>query len=143
MTRGSINFFNEDISYNLKQKINLKNWIRDTIESEGQKLKEINFIFCSDEYLLQINEQYLNHSTYTDIITFDNSEKAGYIIADIFISIERVLENAGKFNISSTDELHRVLIHGTLHLLGYKDKPKAKKVLMTAMEDKYLNLRTF
>lgn len=143
MTRGSINFFNEDVSYSLKQKINLKNWIRDTIENEGQKLKEINFIFCSDEYLLQINQQYLNHSTYTDIITFDNSEKAGYIVADIFISIERVLENAGKFNTPPGDELHRVLIHGTLHLLGYKDKPKAKKVLMTAMEDKYLSLRTF
>lgn len=143
MSRGSINFFSEDITYNVKQKLKLKNWIRDTIAEEGQKLNEINFIFCSDDYLLQINQQFLKHSTYTDIITFDNSEKSGYIVADIFISIERILENAGKFKTSVTDELHRVLIHGTLHLLGYTDKPKTKKVLMTAMEDKYLKLRTF
>jgi probable rRNA maturation factor len=143
MSRGSINFFNEDITYSLKQKIHLKNWIRDTIEAEGYKLLEINFIFCSDDYLLKINEEFLNHSTYTDIITFDNSEKTGHILADIFISIERILENAAQFNTVVTDELHRVLIHGTLHLLGYTDKPKTKKVLMTAMENKYLNLRAF
>jgi rRNA maturation RNase YbeY len=143
MSRGRINFFNEDISYKLHQKLRLKNWIRQTIETEGQKLKEINFIFCSDIYLLEINQQFLKHSTYTDIITFDNSEKPGYIIADIFISVERVLENAKKYNKHADDELHRVLIHGTLHLLGYKDKPKTNKILMTAMEDKYLNLRNF
>ena len=138
-----ISFFEEDIKYNLKGKTNVKQWIKDTIAAEGYKLDELTYIFCSDAYLLQINQQYLNHDTYTDIITFDNSSEDGVITGDIFISIERIRENAAKFNQSVTDELHRVIIHGTLHLLGYKDKTAVDSKNMTQMEDKYLDKRGF
>jgi len=139
----AINFFEEDISFTLKNKTLVKRWITDTILAEGYRLKELNYIFCSDEYLLQINQQYLNHDTLTDIVTFDNSEKPGLITGDIFISIERIQENAMKFKVSETDELHRVIIHGALHLLGYKDKTKTAKAEMTQKEDFYLTKRIF
>ena len=138
----AISFFTESVSYNLPQKLKIKKWIKATIEQEGYKLQELNFIFCSDEYLLGINKQYLNHDTYTDIITFDNSEEEKHIISDIFISIERVKENAKTFKTSEFDEVCRIMIHGTLHLLGYKDKGKAAKTLMTQKEDEYLGYRT-
>lgn len=140
---GTINFFNEDISLNIKNKIKLKNWIRETIQAEGYKLRELNFIFCTDSYLLEINKQYLNHDTLTDIITFDNSDVDKLIMGDIFISYERIRDNSIDFKVTETDELHRIIIHGTLHLLGYKDKTKADKALMTDNEDKYLRLRQF
>ena len=139
----AIHFFEEDITYKLKQKISVRQWITETIQAEGYKLKELNYIFCSDQYLLQINQQYLNHDTYTDIITFDNSETEGSIVGDIFISIERIRENAAKFNTPETDELHRVIIHGALHLLGYTDKSVAAKQKMTEKEDFYLAKRDF
>ena len=138
-----ISFFEEDIQYNLKDKIKVKQWIKDTIAAEGYKLDELTYIFCSDAYLLQINQQYLNHDTYTDIITFDNSSEDKVITGDIFISIERIRENAAKFNQSIADELHRVIIHGALHLLGYKDKTAIDSKNMTQMEDKYLDKRGF
>ena len=143
MPRVLIHFFHEDISYTLKQKSKVREWISSTIKEEGDKLKELNFIFCSDDYLLKINQEYLKHDTYTDIITFDNSEKEGEINGDIYISIERVSENAKNFNTSEINELHRVIIHGTLHLLGYLDKSKKDKVLMTEKEDFYLHKRQF
>jgi probable rRNA maturation factor len=139
----AVNFFQEEVSFTLKDKLKLKKWIKETIESEGYKLKELNFIFCSDEYLLQINQQYLDHDTFTDIITFDNSEEEGKIIGDIFISIERIRENAKTFNVTEERELQRVIIHGTLHLLGYPDKKPADKKVMTGKEDFYLNKLTF
>ncbi|WP_259071271.1 rRNA maturation RNase YbeY [Mucilaginibacter sp. X4EP1] len=138
----AIQFFEEDIAYKLKNKTAVRQWINETVQAEGFKLKELNYIFCSDDYLLQINQQYLNHDTYTDIVTFDNSEEDKIIVSDIFISIERIRENALKFNITETDELHRVIIHGALHLLGYKDKSTADKQKMTLKEDFYLNKRT-
>jgi probable rRNA maturation factor len=139
----AISFFEEDITYKLKHKTALRQWITKTIQTEGYQLKELSYIFCSDSYLLQINRQYLNHDTYTDIITFDNSDTDKVITGDIFISIERVRENAAKFGISETDELHRVIIHGVLHLLGYKDKTPVTKQKMTQKEDFYLNKRGF
>ena len=138
-----ISFFEEDIQFKLKNKAQVRQWITDTIIAEGYKLKELTYIFCSDAYLLQINQQYLDHDTYTDIITFDNSEEEGKITGDIFISIERIRENAKKFSVSETDELHRVIIHGSLHLLGYKDKTAASKEKMTQKEDEYLSKRSF
>ena len=143
MSRLPIHFFPEDISYTLKQKLLVRGWINQTILTEGYRLGELSFIFCSDEYLLKINREYLNHDTYTDIITFDNSEEDKVITGDIFISIERVKENSRKFNVNERDELHRVMIHGTLHLLGYPDKGKEAKKVMTAKEDHYLLLREF
>ena len=139
----SINFFEEDISFKLKNKTAVKQWIKTTIEAEGYKLKELNYIFCSDEYLLKINQQYLDHDTYTDIVTFDNSEKDRIIEGDIFISIDRIRENAVKFNSGEANELHRVIIHGALHLLGYQDKTAEKKKIMTEKEDQYLGQRNF
>jgi len=139
----AIHFFEEDILFKLKNKTKIRQWITGTIQAEGYRLQELNFIFCSDAYLLQINQQYLNHDTYTDIITFDNSEIEKVIVGDIFISIERIRENASKFNVPEENELHRVIIHGVLHLLGYKDKTAESKNLMTSMEDKYLAQRLF
>jgi rRNA maturation RNase YbeY len=138
-----IQFFEEDISYKIKNKTAVRLWITQTIRAEGFKLKELTYIFCSDDYLLRINQQYLNHDTYTDIITFDNSDENNVVQGDIFISIDRVRENALKFSTSETDELHRVIIHGALHLLGYKDKTPVTKQKMTQKEDFYLNKRVF
>ncbi|MBD3748427.1 MAG: rRNA maturation RNase YbeY [Sphingobacteriales bacterium] len=141
MPKLPIYFFNEGISYKIKEINKLRAWINQTIENEKHQLIELNFIFCSDVYLLKINQQYLNHDTYTDIITFDNGDISGEIYGDIFISIDRVKENAKSFKTTLNNELHRVIIHGTLHLLGYKDKSKAEKDLMTQKEDFYLNRR--
>lgn len=138
MPRSAIHFFSEDISFNLKQKNLIRKWVKNTIEEEHYQLGELNFIFCSDTHLLSINQQYLNHDTYTDVITFDNSGENNRILGDIFISIDRVRENALSFNVPEQDELHRVMIHGTLHLLGYPDKGKKAKALMTAKETYYL-----
>jgi probable rRNA maturation factor len=139
----TIQFFEEDITYKLKNKTAVRKWITETIVAEGFKLAELTYVFCSDEYLLQINQQYLNHDTYTDIITFDNSEEHSTIAGDIFISIERIKENAAKFAVTEAQELHRVIIHGALHLLGYKDKSVADKKKMTLKEDYYLSKRSF
>lgn len=138
MSRLQIHFFTEDVSFNLKHKISLRKWLKDTVEAEGYKLKELNFVFCSDTYLLSINQQFLKHDTLTDIITFDNSDKFHVIVGDIFISLDRVRENALTFMASEENELHRVMVHGTLHLLGYPDKGKSAKSIMTSKENYYL-----
>ncbi|MGF1922693.1 MAG: rRNA maturation RNase YbeY [Bacteroidia bacterium] len=132
-------FFTEDTNYTLKQKTKIRSWITSTILAEQYILSELNFILCSDDYLLRINQDYLQHDDYTDVITFDNSEELKTIVGDIFISIDRIKENAQQFNSSTEKELRRVMIHGTLHLLGYKDKTKAAKSQMTAKEDHYLS----
>jgi len=139
----AIAFFEEDINYKLKNKIRVKQWINSTIRAEGFKLSELAYVFCSDAYLLKINQQYLDHDTYTDIITFDNSERDDVVLGDIFISIDRIRENAAKFNVSENTELHRVIVHGVLHLLGYKDKTATDKQKMTEKEDFYLGKRGF
>ncbi|MBC8987125.1 rRNA maturation RNase YbeY [Pedobacter sp. N36a] len=140
MAKPAVHFFTEDLSYTLKKKTMLKAWIKAIIEKEGYSLQELNFILCSDEYLLRINQEYLNHDTYTDVITFDNSDELKMIVGDIFISLERIQENAKTFKHTVADELYRVMAHGTLHLLGYKDKGKAAKTLMTQKEDESLAL---
>ncbi|CAM4191904.1 rRNA maturation RNase YbeY [Pedobacter westerhofensis] len=140
MRKAPVYFFSEEVKYTLKNKIRIRNWINETIVAEGYQLEELNFILCSDEYLLAMNQQYLKHDTYTDVITFDNSEGLKTILGDIFISIERIQENAGQFKSTTEQELCRVMIHGTLHLLGYKDKGKAAKTMMTQKEDQYLAL---
>ncbi|UOE49349.1 rRNA maturation RNase YbeY [Mucilaginibacter sp. SMC90] len=139
----AINFFEEDTTFKPKQKAQLRQWIKETVIAEGFKLKELNYIFCSDAYLLQINQQYLDHDTFTDIVTFDNSEVEGDIVGDIFISIDRIRENGAQFKTGETDELHRVIIHGALHLLGYTDKSVVTKQKMTQKEDEYLAKRNF
>lgn len=139
MAAKSIHFFTEDISFLLNNKGLIRKWIAQTIIDESHQLQELNFIFCSDQYLLSINQQFLKHDTFTDIITFDNGTEKGKIYGDIFISVDRVKENAKKFKTSFNDELHRVMIHGTLHLLGYPDKGKEAKAIMTQKEDFYLS----
>jgi rRNA maturation RNase YbeY len=138
---ASIRFFAEDLDFKLPHPRKTTSWIKETILKEKKEQGNLNFIFCSDEYLHSINVQYLNHTTYTDIVTFDSSETKGLIEGDIFISVERIKENASKFNTSFDEELHRVIIHGVLHLIGYSDKGVAKKAAMRRKEDTYLSLR--
>ena len=120
----------------------IKKWIDVVIKKEKRKLGEIHYVFVSDEELLEMNEQFLKHNTYTDIITFDYSE-GKTINGDIFISIDRVKDNASKFKTEFNDELHRVIIHGVLHLCGYKDKTKKDASLMRKMEENSLSKRSF
>lgn len=143
MALRDISFFSEDIDFTLKNKQAVREWISNTVKSEGfHRISELNFIFCSDDYLLEINKQYLNHDTYTDIVTFDSSADENTIAGDVFISVDRIHENARKFQVAEVDELHRVIIHGVLHLCGYHDKKKEDKVLMTSKEDTYLSRRS-
>ncbi len=137
-----INFQTENIQFTLKHKTILKDWIKSIIAKKKRKTGEITFVFCSDDYLLKINKQYLNHDTFTDIITFDYSkgDRKKSISGDIFISVERIKENAIKYSKSAENELHRVIIHGILHLLGYTDKTKIAKEEMTMQENMYLKV---
>lgn len=137
----SLHFFEEEVDFKLPNPRKTSNWIKESIKKEKKKLVELNYIFCSDKYLREINIQYLKHKTYTDIVTFDTSEGPGLIQGDIFISIDRVRENAAKFNTEFEEEIHRVIIHGVLHLLGYSDKNSRKKSIMRKKEDAYLSLR--
>ena len=135
----SIQYFNEDVAFPKLLKRKSNNWIKDVIVSEGMKPGDVSFIFCSDNYLLEVNKKYLNHDYFTDIITFDYVEN-GIVNGDIFISIDRVGENARGYKTTFENELNRILIHGVLHLLGYKDKTKKDKSVMTEKEDFYLNV---
>ena len=113
-------------------------WITESMKNEGKSIEELNYIFCDDEYLLEINRQYLDHDYYTDVIGFDNSED-DVLTGDIFISEERVADNAKQNNVSFENELARVMIHGILHFAGYPDKGEEEKRIMTEKEDFYLN----
>ncbi len=134
------------ISFNYKTKFQLQNeaqrkhWISYTIANEDCSEGDINYIFCDDEYLLTLNQEYLDHDTLTDIISFDYTV-GKELHGDIFISIERVLENAKKFNVKVVDEIDRVMIHGILHYCGYNDKSGDEKTLMRSKEDYYLSRR--
>ena len=131
-----LTFHTEDIDFELENAENIQQWILQTIEEEGGTLSFINYIFCSDTYLHRINVEYLDHDTYTDIITFPYSDET--IESDIFISIDRIRENAKTFNVSFERELHRVMIHGVLHLLGYGDKTEEEQKAMRGREDFWL-----
>lgn len=131
-------YFNEEVTFHLKNKRQINRWIISTIESEGRIVGNINYIFCSDKYLHKLNVTFLGHDNLTDIITFPADEDK--ISGDIFISIERITENSNKFNLPFSNELFRVMIHGVLHLLGYKDKKKEEKIKMTSKEDYCLSL---
>lgn len=135
-----IHFHYEEIAFKVSKATQVKSWLKSVAVGEGQSIKEINYIFCSDPYLLQINRDHLDHDYLTDIITFDNSEISGKIESDIFISIDRVKENAAQYEASFETELKRVMVHGLLHLLGYKDKSAKEKQQMRAKEDHYLSL---
>lgn len=135
-----INFFNEEINFDLQDSQKIRNWVIQAAKSENYRVGTINYIFCSDDYLLNVNQDFLKHDYYTDIITFDNSDQEGIISSDIFISIDRVKDNAAKDSIIFLNELHRVMIHGILHLVGYQDKTDDDKRIMRSKEDSYLTL---
>jgi rRNA maturation RNase YbeY len=134
---AKISFSNADKKLTLKNKKNIAQWIISTIEKEKKECGQIAYIFCSDDYLLDLNQRFLNHNTYTDIITFDYSE-GKTLNGEIYISIDRVKENAKNFEVDFETELLRVIIHGALHLAGYKDKTKEQKEKMRKKEDQYL-----
>jgi len=133
----NILFFNEDIKLPEADFDKLKNWIAHTISSEGKEGGNINFIFCSDEYLLEVNQKYLNHDYFTDVITFDYSYES-LISGDIFISYERIADNSKEYNYDIDEEFRRICVHGVLHLLKYNDKSNSEKLLMTTKENFYL-----
>ena len=136
----TIEFNNTNLTFELEDQEKISKWISGFIKDEGYKLDHINYIFCSDKYLFELNQKYLDHDTYTDIITFDLSEKKGFIYGEIYISIQRIKANAKKFETTFLHELHRVMIHGIIHLCGYNDKTSKQKSEMRAKEDEYLAL---
>jgi len=134
--------YNYETRFELNNPEELSNWVSASIEKENYKEGDLNYIFCTDHYLLNMNNKYLKHNTLTDIISFDYT-MGKTISGDIFISIDRVTENALKYKVRINDELHRVMIHGVLHFCGFKDKTTSEKELMRKKEDYYLALRTF
>ncbi|MFK7001486.1 rRNA maturation RNase YbeY [Flavobacterium oreochromis] len=131
--------YNYETNFLLSNEVDYTEWIKTVIESENKELNEINYIFCNDEYLLEINKQYLDHDYYTDVISFDYTEN-NLIAGDIFISIDRIKENAIDLGVSFDEELKRVIIHGVLHYCGYKDKTSSEEELMRLKEDEKIKM---
>lgn len=131
----AVYFFEEELEFDLPEKLKIKRWLHHIAKGEGFRIKNLNFIFCNDEYLYRLNVEYLNHNTYTDIITFDNSESDKYLEGDIYISIDRVKENAVNRGGDFLMELKRVMSHGLFHLCGYPDKSPSQKKTMRSKED--------
>ena len=139
----AIEFFCEDVEKPRVKYIALKKWIKDVIESHKREVGKIGYVFCSDEYLLNMNREYLKHDYYTDVLTFDNTEEGEKkISAEIYISVDRVAENAKTYSTEST-EMFRVIIHAILHLLGYNDQTPSEKEKMRAAEDQCLAMPGF
>lgn len=133
-----IRFFNEDVPYKLTQKQAIRQWLKQQAEAEGYSVGDLNYIFCSDDYVLQVNRDYLQHDYYTDIITFDQSEEDDKLEGDIFISVDRVADNAQQVGVSAEQEMRRVLAHGMLHLCGYGDKTDEEAAQMRAKEEEWM-----
>jgi probable rRNA maturation factor len=131
--------FNYENDFELQNEDQISNWISKVILSENKKEGDINYIFCDDEYLLNLNEQYLDHDTLTDIISFDYSV-GNELHGDIFISVERVQDNATDFNVTFDEELKRVLVHGILHYCGYKDKSESEEQVMRQKEEEKMKM---
>jgi len=136
-------FFNEDINFKFQGKNKFKAWLKKVADKEGFSINNLNYIFCSDDYLHKINLEYLDHDTYTDIITFDNSEDESTIEGDIFISIDRVSENSQTLNTVFEEEVKRVIVHGLLHLCGYDDHTPEDKAEMRRLESEYILIFDF
>ncbi len=133
-----IRFFNEDSPYKLPQKQAVRKWLTQQAKAERFRIGDLNYIFCSDEHVLQVNRDYLDHDYYTDIITFDQSEEEDLIEGDIFISVDRVTDNAAQLGVSTEQEMRRVLAHGLLHLCGYGDKSPDEEQAMRTKENEWL-----
>lgn len=136
-----IEFYSET-DFKIEDTKALSHWISEIILHENHELGDLTYVFCDDAYLHKLNLQFLNHDTLTDIISFDNS-LGKQIHGEIYISVERVKENAGTYQVAFLDELHRVIIHGVLHFCGYKDKTKKQQETMSCKENEALDLRTF
>ena len=139
MPPPKIQFFYLDVSPSIKNKNALKGYIESIFKKEETPISHVNCIFCTDAYLLSLNSHYLKHNSFTDIITFSLSEKGADVYGEIYISADRVKENAVKFQVPYGKELHRVIFHGVLHLCGYNDKTNKQSSLMRKKEDLYLN----
>lgn len=135
-----VQFHFDKVRLSLKERGELKTFLNDLVIKEKKKLNHLNYIFCSDKSILDINRKYLNHNFYTDVVTFDLSSTPGEIIGDIFISADRIRDNAKSLELPITTELYRVMLHGLLHLCGYNDKTENQRKLMRMKEDFYLNL---
>lgn len=133
----AINFFSEKIAFKPKQSLKLKAWIKSVASEEGYQVGTLNYVFCDDDYIIETNRQYLQHDYYTDIITFDYTEK-NEISGDLVVSLDTVRSNAEKLGVDFNGELCRVIIHGILHLCGYKDKTDEEEKKMRALEDHHL-----
>lgn len=140
VSMASINYFSQKPRFKLRHPKKTSNWIKKAIEKESASLISLNYVFCTDDYLREINIQFLKHKTFTDIITFNYNPSETEIEGEIYISIDRVHENAATYKTDFFTELNRVMIHGVLHLLGYNDKSKAEKAAMREKEDTYLSL---
>ena len=136
-----ISFNKVETDFDLPDLDKLKIWLKEVILSEGKSLGELNYVFVDDQYLLGINQEFLQHDSFTDIITFPLGSSSGIVSGEIYISIERIKENAVKLKVSFDNELRRVMVHGALHLLGYEDGTDAEKRVMRSKEDYYLNLQ--
>jgi rRNA maturation RNase YbeY len=134
----AIQFTAHEVTVKIRNKTKLKTFLKALFQKNGQGLRGLQYVFCSDAYLLEMNQQFLQHDTYTDIITFELSEDPDETEGEIYISIDRVRENAQKFGVSEEQELHRVIFHGALHLCGYKDKTKKEASFMRQKEDECL-----
>jgi len=139
---SSVSIQTHGLSYTVRDKRRLYDWIQRVARREGKTTGEITIILCPDEFLLEMNKDYLQHDYFTDIITFDYSE-GNTIAGELYISLDRVKENAGSYKVAFRDELHRVIIHGILHLCGYGDKTKKQQETMRNKEDSALKLRRF
>ncbi|CAG5010428.1 Endoribonuclease YbeY [Dyadobacter sp. CECT 9275] len=135
-----IKFFSEEIDFKVPKPLKTRQWLSSICKSVDYDLNTLNYIFCSDQYLLEINKQYLDHDYFTDIITFDNSEEEGVLEGDIYISVDRVRDNAQTFETDFETELRRVIVHGLLHLMGFEDTSEELKKEMRAKEDACLLL---
>lgn len=135
-----VSYFTEDCKFDFKEKRLTSKWLKDVADRESRRLGDISVIFCSDEYLLDVNRKYLNHDYYTDIITFDYCE-GPVLSGDLFISVDSVRENASFYGTEFADELNRVIVHGVLHLIGYDDHSEEDISIMRSKEDFYLSQR--
>ena len=140
---STISFNNHDVTLILKHKPLLRAFLSSIFQSEKKEFKSISYIFCTDKFLLTLNQQYLKHNTLTDIITFTLSDPFLPIVSEIYISTERVIENAASLEVAFENELYRVMIHGILHLCGYSDHTKELKIQIHAKEDYYLSKMNF
>lgn len=137
-SRSKVFFFFQNINTSLSNRNKLKKFIEGIFEKEGIKLQSLNYIFCNDERLLKINRKYLNRNYYTDVITFDLSEKNKGISGEVYISVDRVKYNARKVKTTINSEIHRVIFHGALHLCGYNDKKRSEQISMRKTEEALL-----